>query len=99
MILPVSYNLRNLAERRTTTLMTALGIGLTVAVLAASFALVDGLRLALEASGHPLHVLVTRKGSDSELVSNFERRVFNELKFKPGIARNAQGEPRRRWRW
>ncbi|GIU73275.1 MAG: multidrug ABC transporter permease [Bryobacteraceae bacterium] len=93
MILPLSYNLRNLAERRTTTLMTALGIGLTVAVLAASFALVDGLRLALEASGHPLHVLVTRKGSDSELVSNFERRVFNELKFKPGIARNARGEP------
>ncbi|MGB9610054.1 MAG: ABC transporter permease, partial [Bryobacteraceae bacterium] len=93
MILPLSYNLRNLAQRRTTTLMTALGIGLTVAVLAASFALVDGLRLALEASGHPLHVLVTRKGSESELASNFERRVFNDLKFKPGIARNAQGEP------
>ncbi|MCS7042287.1 MAG: ABC transporter permease [Bryobacteraceae bacterium] len=93
MILPLSYNLRNLAVRRTTTLMTALGIGLTVAVLAASFALVDGLRLALEASGHPLHVLVTRKGADSELVSNFERRVFNDLKFKPGIARNAKGEP------
>lgn len=93
MILPLSYNLRNLAVRRTTTLMTALGIALTVAVLAASFALVDGLRLALEASGHPLHVLVTRKGADSELVSNFERRVFNDLKFKPGIARNAKGEP------
>jgi len=93
MILPLSYNLRNLAVRRTTTAMTALGIGLTVAVLASSFALVDGLRLALEASGHPLHVLVTRKGSDSELASNFERRVFNDLKFKPGIARNAAGEP------
>ncbi len=37
MILPLSYNLRNLAVRRTTTLMTALGIALTVAVLAASF--------------------------------------------------------------
>lgn len=93
MTLPLCYNLRNLAVRRTTTLMTALGIALTVAVLAASQALVDGLRLALEASGHPLHVLVTRKGADSELVSNFERRVFNDLKFKPGIARNARGEP------
>ena len=28
MILPISYNLRNLAVRRTTTVMTALGIGL-----------------------------------------------------------------------
>ncbi len=93
MILPVSYNLRNLAVRRTTTAMTALGIGLTVAVLVASFALVDGLRLALEASGHPLNVLVTRKGSESELASNFERRVFDDLKFKAGIARNSAGEP------
>lgn len=93
MILPISYNLRNLAVRRTTTVMTALGIGLTVAVLAASFALVDGLRLALEASGHPLNILVTRKGSESELASNLERRVFDDLKFKAGIARNAAGEP------
>ncbi|MEJ5369365.1 MAG: ABC transporter permease [Bryobacteraceae bacterium] len=93
MILPLSYNLRNLAVRRTTTMMTALGIALTVAVLAASFALVDGLRLALEASGHPLNILVTRKGSESELASNFERRVFDDLKFKAGIARNGAGEP------
>ena len=33
MPLPLSYNLKNLAVRKTTTLMTALGIGLTVAVL------------------------------------------------------------------
>lgn len=93
MRIPLSYNIRNLMVRRTTTAMTVLGIGLTVAVLAASFALVDGLRLAFAASGHPLHVLVTRKGSDSEVNSNFERRVFQDLKFKPGIARNARGEP------
>jgi putative ABC transport system permease protein len=93
MAIPLSYNLRNLAVRRTTTVMTALGIALTVAVLLAAFALVEGLRLAFEASGHPLQVLVTRKGSDSELSSNFERRVYNDLRFKPGIARNATGEP------
>ena len=33
MPLPLSYNLKNLTVRKTTTLMTALGIGLTVAVL------------------------------------------------------------------
>lgn len=93
MAIPLSYNLRNLAVRKTTTVMTALGIALTVAVLVAAFALVDGLRLAFEASGHPLNILVTRKGSDSELSSNFERRVFNDLKFKQGIARDAQGQP------
>jgi putative ABC transport system permease protein len=30
---PITYNLRNLVERKATTLMTAFGIGLTVAVL------------------------------------------------------------------
>ena len=93
MALPISYNLRNLAVRKTTTIMTALGIALTVAVLLAAFALVEGLRLAFAASGHPLQILVTRKGSDSELSSNFLRSVYNEIKFKDGIARNSAGEP------
>jgi hypothetical protein len=93
MAIPLSYSFRNLRERKTTTLMTALGIGLTVAVLLAAYALVAGLRQAFEASGHPLQVLVTRKGSDSELSSNFRRSVYNDLRFKPGIARTPAGEP------
>ena len=86
MRIPLSYNLRNLVVRKTTTLMTALGIALTVAVLLAILAMVDGLRTTLSTSGNPLHVLVLRKGSDSELVSNFARAQFQDLKFKPGIA-------------
>lgn len=93
MAIPLSYNLRNLAVRRTTTLMTALGIALTVAVLMAILALVEGLRTSLAATGNPLHVLVLRKGSTSELTSNFNRSSYQDLKFKPGIARNAAGEP------
>mgnify|MGYP000138545946 CR=1 FL=1 len=93
MAIPISYNLRNLAVRKTTTIMTALGIGLTVSVLLAASAMTEGLRLAFESSGHPLHVLVTRKGSTSELSSNFARSVYNDLRHKPGIARGADGEP------
>ncbi len=73
--------------------MTALGIALTVAVLLSILALVDGLRTAFTASGNPLHVLVMRKGSDSELTSNFTRTGYQDLKFKAGIARNKAGEP------
>jgi hypothetical protein len=36
-MIPISYNLRNLAVRKVTTLATALGIGLVVFVLAAVF--------------------------------------------------------------
>jgi putative ABC transport system permease protein len=93
MPIPVSYNLRNLIVRKTTTLMTALGIALTVAVLLAIMALLSGLRSTLSSSGDPLQIIVMRKGSESELVSNFTREQFQDLKFKAGIARAANGDP------
>ena len=91
MAIPISYNIRNLTVRKTTTIMTALGIALTVAVLLAILALVDGLRTSLAATGDPLDVLVMRKGSTSELSSNFNRSAYQDLKFKPGIARSKSG--------
>jgi putative ABC transport system permease protein len=93
MALPLTYNLRNLVVRKTTTIMTALGIALTVAVLSADLALVNGLRAAFAASGDPLNVLIMRKGGTSELNSVVTREGFQNLKFKPGIARNDRGEP------
>lgn len=93
MAIPLTYNIRNLTVRKTTTLMTALGIALTVAVLLSVMALVEGLRTAFASTGNPLQVLVVRKGSNDELSSNFTRTAYNDLKFKPGIARNAKGEP------
>jgi putative ABC transport system permease protein len=93
MPLPVTYNLRNLVVRKTTTIMTALGIALTVAVLAADMALVEGLRQAFRATGDPLNVLILRKAGTSELTSAVTRDQFQNIKFVPGIARNAQNEP------
>lgn len=93
MAIPLSYSFRNLVARRTTTLMTALGIALTVAVLLAVMALVEGLRTSLSATGDPRHVLVMRKGSTAELTSIFTRTAFQDVKLKPGISRNSSGEP------
>jgi putative ABC transport system permease protein len=93
MAIPITYNVRNLIVRKTTTIMTALGIGLTVAVLLSVLALVEGLRTAFKATANPNHILVTRKGATSELVSGLSRAVFQDLKFKPGIARSKSGEP------
>ena len=93
MAIPIAYNLRNLMVRKTTTTMTALGIALSVAVLLAILALVEGLRTSLAATGDPLHILVMRKGSTSELTSNFSRSSYQDLKFKPGIAKASNGEP------
>jgi putative ABC transport system permease protein len=93
MAIPISYNLRNLIVRKTTTVLTVGGIGLTVAVLVAVLALVEGLRASFEASGRPLNVLVMRKGATAELMSVVMRSDFQAMKFKPGIAQNRNGEP------
>lgn len=93
MAIPIAYNLRNLIVRKTTTVMTALGIGLTVAVLVADLALVEGLRTAFKATGHPLQILVMRKGSNAELNSSVTREALQILKAKPGIAVNSANEP------
>jgi len=92
MALPISYNIRNLIVRKTTTIVTALGIALTVAVLLSVLALVNGLHTAFDSSGNPLQILVMRKGSNAELSSAVTREVFLTLKSMPGIARE-NGEP------
>src|SRR5258708_3641362 len=93
MAIPLAYNLRNLIVRKTTTIMTALGIALTVAVLLAMMAMITGLRTSLTSSGDPLHVLVMRKGSGAELVSIMSPQSYQDIKFKPWIARGSNGQP------
>jgi len=92
MAIPLTYNLRNLSVRRTTTVLTALGIGLTVAVLLAAMALVNGLRTALQSTGHPLNVLVLRKGSSSELSSVLPEETYREMLYTAGIAPSPGGD-------
>ena len=92
MAIPISYNLRNLRVRKTTTVMTALGIALTVAVLSGILALVNGIKGALEVTGNPLHVLITRQGSTAELTSVIGDEKFQVVRFMEGIDR-LDGEP------
>src|SRR4029434_3763406 len=80
--------LRNLGVRKTTTVMTAVGIGLTVAVLVADLALIEGLRTAFKATGHPLQLVVMRKGSNAEMSSTVTREALQTLKAEPRIAVN-----------
>jgi putative ABC transport system permease protein len=93
MAIPVSYNIRNLIVRKTTTLMTAAGIAMTVAVLLAVMGLVSGLRSAFGSTGDPLHVLVMRKGGNAELTSLLTQEQFQIVKNFPGIATGRDGQP------
>jgi putative ABC transport system permease protein len=93
MAIPISYNVRNLRLRKGLTLMTALGIALTVTTAIFLMALVAGLNRAFVSSGNPLNVLVLRKGSEAELSGGFDAPLFPTLKTLPGIAKDSHGEP------
>jgi putative ABC transport system permease protein len=92
-MIPITYNLRSLAVRKTTTIATALGIALVVFVLAASQMLASGIRNTLGKSGRDDHALVLRKGADNEMSSNVETRLVNLILASPGVKRDASGKP------
>ena len=94
MAVPISYNIRNLVLRKGATVMTALGIALTVATAIFILALLAGLRDAFKTSGEPNNVLVLRKGSTSELAAGgVDRDALQVIRDLPGIARDAHGDP------
>lgn len=93
MAIPISYNIRNLKLRKGATIMTALGIALTVTIAIFIMALLAGLRDAFATSGEPTNVLVLRKGSNSELAAGgVEREAMQTLKDLPGIAKDSKGD-------
>lgn len=94
MAIPISYNVRNLVVRKTTTLMTAAGVAMTVAVLLAVLGLVAGLQAAFSATGDPLRILVLRKGGNAELTSLVTQQQFQIIKIFPGIATWPDGQPK-----
>ena len=93
MAIPISYNIRNLKLRKGLTIMTALGIALTVATAVFLMALLAGLQKAFVTSGDSLNVLVMRKGATAELSGGFDAALFPVLKTLPGIAQDSRGEP------
>jgi putative ABC transport system permease protein len=93
MTVPLSYNLRNLLVRKTTTFMTGLGISLSVAILVASLGLISGLRTVFSNTAHPLALLVLRRGSNSELGSTLSTEDFAILRSKAGIAADGTRQP------
>lgn len=99
MAIPISYNIRNLRLRKGLTVMTALGIALTVTTAIFLMALVAGLNRAFVTSGNPLNVLVLRKGSEAELSGGFDASLYPTLKTLPGIAKDSHGEPLTSGEW
>ncbi len=91
MSIPLTYNTRNLRVRTGATVMTALGIALTVSVAVLIMALLSGLQRAFVSSGDPLNVLVLRQGADAEMMSFVNHDQASTLKSLPEVAKDSSG--------
>jgi putative ABC transport system permease protein len=87
MALPLKYNIRNIFARKSTTLATALTIGLTIGVFLTVMALARGIDQTFTSSGEPLNVIVLREGSTAELVSEVSKEQFHDLIYLDGVQR------------
>lgn len=93
MIIPLSYNLRNLRARRTTSILTVLGLALVVFVFVAVLMLARGLEIALVSTGADDNVIAVRKGAGVEVSSAVDRATAGVLKVQPEVLTQPDGTP------
>ncbi|MGE3577349.1 MAG: ABC transporter permease [Vicinamibacterales bacterium] len=93
MALPLSYNIRSLYVRGRVTLLAVGGIALVVAVLVVLFAMANGFRLALRATGSPDNAIVTQRGSNTELTSGLSREHAQVLMADERVMPGKDGRP------
>ncbi|MGE5207665.1 MAG: ABC transporter permease [Chlamydiota bacterium] len=88
---PISYNLRSVRARWTSTIVAILGIAGTVGVFVAMLSLARGFKSTLMASGSPTNALVMRAGAASEMMGGITLDSVKVLQDAPGIARDNSG--------
>jgi ABC-type lipoprotein release transport system permease subunit len=93
MKIPLVYNARSMMQRPVSTALTALGIGLVVAVFIGMLALANGFQAALKRTGTDRNVVVLRRGADTELVSGIDRGDASTIAASPHVAAGADGRP------
>ena len=92
-MIPIVYNVRSVVRRPLSTALTALGVGLVVAVFIGMLALANGFAAALAKTGSNTNAIVLRKGADSELSSGLGRDVVSVIAASPHVATAADNRP------
>ena len=93
-LVPLSYPIRSIAVRWSSSFFSALGIGLTVAVLGGVLALREGFTTLLTESGSDSVGVYLRPGAQSEGESLIRYPKDSAiLKLRPEIERDASGAP------
>ena len=93
MKIPLIYNLRSLRQRPVSTLTTALGMALVVAVFLAMMSMANGFSSALVSTGSDDNIILLRKGAMAEMNSGIGRQETSIVSGMPFVATNADGRP------
>lgn len=90
-MVPVAYSYRNLLVRWKTTLMTAAGFTLVVAVLVVMLAFAAGVRAVCAVSGEPENVICLSRGNTDEILSMVDVDSARRLAATHGVLTDAAG--------
>jgi len=93
MAIPFSYNVRSVAARWKTTIVSILGIAGTVGVFVAMLAMARGFQATLIASGSSSNSIIRRAGSSSEMDSGVSLDQARVIADAAQVARNGEGVP------
>jgi putative ABC transport system permease protein len=92
-MIPLSYNVRSLAVRKTSTVAAVIGIALVVFVFATVLMLRNGIRDTMVTSGRADNALIMRFGSQTELSSGIDAAQVGLIGAKGQVARASSGQP------
>ncbi len=91
--IPLVYNVRNLAVRWRTTVLTALAFTLVISLQTVMLGFVAGMNKLTEESGQPGNVIVLSDGALDEMMSNMEHGSLADVNRHPDVLRDERGEP------
>lgn len=84
-MLPITYNIRSLLARRTTSLMVAAGIGIFIFIITLVQMLHAGVDSVVSATGRVDNVIIRGKGAQNEMTSSIPDAMIPQLRALPGI--------------
>jgi putative ABC transport system permease protein len=93
MAIPFSYNVRSVAARWTTAVVSILGIAGTVGVFVAMLAMARGFQATLIASGSASNSIIRRAGASSEMDSGVSLDQTQVIADAQQVARSPKGTP------
>lgn len=87
------YSVRNLRERKVTTVLTAVGMALVVFVYTAVLMLGAGLQKTMAATGEDMNVIFIRRSAEVEIQSLVDRQQASIIESAQEVATGSNGEP------